>query len=83
MNGRIVKIYFSPTGNTKKSVDAMAAALDGDYLDCNVTVDAEPPVRVLTAEDFAIIGAPVYGGRIPKVLRRGFPGPGTLTPCIF
>ncbi len=83
MSRRIVKIYFSPTGNTQKSVNAMAASLGDECLDCDVTVEAEPALRVLTPEDFAIIGAPVYGGRIPKVAAARLSRfRGTRTPCI-
>jgi ferredoxin len=79
----ISKIYFSPTGNTRKTVDAMAAALGGETVAYDVTVDANPAPRAFAAEDFAVFGAPVYGGRIPKVaaarLKRFT---GNRTPCI-
>jgi len=83
MNGTIAKIYFSPTGNTKKSVDAMAKAVGGTILDFDVTVDSGGEPRVFTADDFAVFGMPVYGGRIPKAaagrLKRFT---GQNTPCV-
>ncbi|MBN1777057.1 MAG: 4Fe-4S binding protein [Clostridiales bacterium] len=77
------KIYFSPTGNTKKSVDAMAAAVGGNILDHDVTVDRDGAPCVFTAEDFAVFGMPVYGGRIPIAARdRLLRFRGKQTPCI-
>ncbi len=83
MGNKITKIYFSPTGNTKKSVDAMAASLGRVYQDFDVTVEAEAEQCVFTSEDFVIIGTPVYGGRIPKVaVPRLSQFKGNQTPCI-
>ena len=33
----VTAVYFSPTGNTKKSVEAMAAALDPGYKTADLT----------------------------------------------
>lgn len=83
MNGTIAKIYFSPTGNTQKSVDAMAVALGNNTKDYDVTVNADVAPVVLTADDFAIFGMPVYGGRIPKAAAgRLARFKGQHTPCI-
>ena len=83
MQKSISKIYFSPTGNTKKTVDAMAEALAETTRDYDVTVDAAPAPREFTADDFVIFGAPVYGGRIPKVAAARLTGfTGKQTPCI-
>jgi NAD-dependent dihydropyrimidine dehydrogenase PreA subunit/protein involved in ribonucleotide reduction len=83
MNGKITKIYFSPTGNTKKSVDAMAAAIGSEFQDYDVTVERDTAQHVFAPTDFAIIGAPVYGGRIPKVAAARFARfQGNQTPCI-
>ncbi|NLI54245.1 MAG: 4Fe-4S binding protein [Clostridiales bacterium] len=84
MHNSIVKIYFSPTGNTKASVDAIASSIGTDHRDYDVTVDAETAPCVLAAEDFAVIGAPVYGGRIPKLAAARLSRfRGTRTPCII
>ncbi len=83
MNKTITNIYFSPTGNTKASVDAIAAAIGDDIREYDVTVDGASDPVVLKQSDFAVFGAPVYGGRIPKIagkrLRRF---KGSRTPCI-
>ncbi|MFH1879808.1 MAG: 4Fe-4S binding protein [Bacillota bacterium] len=83
MNGKITKIYFSPTGNTKQSVDAMAAAIGNEFAEYDVTVRPDAAPCVLTAEDFAIFGMPVYGGRIPTVAKERLARFwGTQTPCV-
>ena len=83
MSGCIAKIYFSPTGGTKKSVDAMAAALGGETVAYDVTVDAKPAPHTFDADDFVIFGMPVYGSRIPKVAAaRIGEFKGNQTPCI-
>jgi ferredoxin len=83
MRHKIIKIYFSPTGNTKKSVDAMAASVGTEFLEFDMTVEAEINPCVFSSGDFAIIGAPVYGGRIPKAAAdRLSRFKGSQTPCI-
>lgn len=79
----ISKIYFSPTGGTKKSVDAMAAALGETQCDYDVTVNANPAPHAFTADDFVIFGMPVYGSRIPKIAAARLQGfTGQQTPCL-
>jgi len=83
MPNSISTIYFSPTGGTKKSVDAMAAALGGETTAYDVTVDAHPAPHAFGADDFVIFGMPVYGSRIPKVAAARITGfTGSQTPCI-
>ena len=75
-------VCFSPTGNTRKSLEAMAEGLGGseDILDLTC-MDA--PVRHFGPEDRIIIGMPVYGGRIPLVARKRFSGiRGEATSCL-
>ena len=84
MNQPITKIFFSPTGNTKASVDAVASAIGDDFIEYDVTVDDSTEPRTLTQTDFAVIGVPVYSGRVPKLAAsrlarfRGY-----QTPCII
>lgn len=60
-------IVFSPTGNTKKIVDAV---LSGIKIDTVNEIDlCDPNLRETVPslkEDFVIIGCPVYGGFIPS-----------------
>ena len=90
----IYGVYFSPTGNTEKAVKAMEGALAQTFnvYDCTclqeesghskyVSKDAE---ICFTAEDFVIIGGPVYAGRIPEVaMQRLEKFKGNQTPCIL
>lgn len=83
MNRTIAKLYFSPTGNTKMSVTAMAAAIGNEFREYDVTTDENPAPHTFAADDFVIVGAPVYGGRIPKVAAARLAGfTGNQTPCI-
>ena len=58
--------YFSPTGTTRRVVEAIAAGV-GDpathIRDCTLDRSASP--SVLSVGDLMIVGLPVYGGRIP------------------
>lgn len=83
MQKTISKIYFSPTGNTKKTLDAMAAALGEASREYDVTANPAPAPHAFGPDDFVIFGAPVYGGRIPKAAAARLKGfTGTHTPCI-
>jgi len=89
----ISTIYFSPTGNTRKSVNAMAGAIvlkQGKPVsafrefDCTVCMDIADREISFKKDDFVIIGAPVYAGRIPEVaMKRLITFKGNQTPCIL
>lgn len=78
-------IYFSPTGNTKKSVNAMAAAVGtGAFTEIDCTCQGKYTEKFFSQEDFVIFGAPVYGGRIPQAaMVRLNTFKGEQTPCII
>ena len=83
-------VYFSPTGNTKKSVEAMAQALDEKFRTVNLTVPEENggtasfPQIQFSGEDFVIFGMPVYGGRLPvPAAERLAEIRGNQTPCVL
>jgi len=68
-------IYFSATGTTQKIVtklsDAIAKHLNTTREDFDFTL---PPARTsapaIAAEDFVVLGVPVYAGRVPNVLLK-------------
>ena len=63
---KVTAVYFSPTGNTKKSVEAMAGALDPNFTVIDVTAPEQASVeREFSSEELVIFGMPVYMGRIP------------------
>ena len=67
----VTAVYFSPTGNTKKSTEAMAAALDEKYHVLDLTIPENGTVkRQFEKDDFVIFGMPVYAGRIPMAAAR-------------
>lgn len=92
-------VYFSPTGNTEKSVNAMADAIaktisDTAFskFDCTCLREESGLVKyvsrdaevVFKEDDFVIFGGPVYAGRIPEVaLERLRMFKGNQTPCII
>ena len=75
-------VYFSPTGNSKKTAIAMAEAIGKEAEEIDVTV--KPLDAEFTADDFVVFAAPVYAGRIPNVARERLERfKGNDTPCIL
>ena len=85
MHMKVTAVYFSPTGNTKKSVEAMAGALDPDFTVIDVTAPEQASVeREFSSEELVIFGMPVYMGRIPAAAAPRLQGlKGNHTPCIL
>ena len=61
--------YFSPTGTTCKVVESIARGFEADRIDTlDLTLPRQDcPSVAIAPDDLAIIGAPVYAGRIPPV----------------
>lgn len=65
-NKKISLIYFSPTGTTKKVLDAIADGMDFPKTEqINLNKKDKIKKRKFTEDDFVIFGIPVYSGRIP------------------
>lgn len=63
---RIVNIYFSATGNTKKILHSMGANYDLPMVDVDITSYSEHDKEyTFYKDDLVLVGMPVYGGRIP------------------
>lgn len=77
-------IYFSPTGNSKKSAVAMAQAVDPEYGEIDLTIPQEEPVeRTFSEDELVIFAMPVYAGRIPQIATPRMQHiRGNHTPCI-
>ncbi len=60
-------IYFSPTGTTRKILNAIATGIGPlSFTSVNLTLPAESPFeKDFSHDELVIIGAPVYAGRIP------------------
>jgi len=61
-------IYFSPTGTTRRVLEAIASSLEPSTL---ARIDLTPPDAlpdgVTVSEGIALIGVPVYAGRVPAI----------------
>lgn len=78
----IYGVYFSPTSNTKKVVEAMCYHLD-EYAKM-LDITCQKNNMTFNESDFVVIGAPVYGGRIPGVSKeRLMEFVGNNTPCVI
>ncbi len=65
-------IYFSPTGTTRNIIEAIAQGIEPDTIsafDLTLPETNKPQVDI-SGRDLAIIGAPVYDGRIPSDARK-------------
>ncbi|SCZ81534.1 EFR1 family ferrodoxin [Acidaminobacter hydrogenoformans] len=75
-------IYFSPTGNTKKVVEAVGAGLGNAENVYDLTlVKGRAAALAFGSEDVVVFGAPVYAGRIPELMEHWMEklkGEGTL-----
>jgi len=79
----IYGIYFSPTNNSKKYVEAMAKSLNQQTTFIDLTIKSIKEQQ-FSKDDFLIIGAPVYGGRIPGISKQRFKSlKGNQTPCVL
>jgi ferredoxin len=68
MNIHTVKlVYFSPTGTTKSVLESIARGMQAETVEnLNLTPpDARTRVFAEMHSELAIVGAPVYGGRLP------------------
>ncbi|MBN2617832.1 MAG: 4Fe-4S binding protein [Spirochaetales bacterium] len=71
---RVKLICFSPTENTKKIVNSIAKGMNVDnieLIDLTIPGHINLPIE-FSNTDFAIFGAPVYGGRICSVAAERF-----------
>ena len=74
---RVCSVCFSPTGNTKRLVQTIAAALAG-RLCCPLTrLDFTPPqarraVMEFGEGDLVVVGSPTYAGKLPNKILPDF-----------
>lgn len=83
MTKNVNLIYFSPTGNTRRTLEAMAEAVSGNISAIDLTCLDKVRQRQFGKDDFVIFGMPVYGGRIPSVAKQRIEKlKGINTPCL-
>lgn len=80
---QITGIYFSPTGNSKKAVEAVVSRLGGQ--EClDMTDPGKRPDYHFNENEAVVVGVPVYGGRIPQTAIERFRRiHGNQTPAIL
>lgn len=77
--------YFSPTGTSRKGIEAIAGVFGDAATALDLTrFDAVPEKMEFDEEDLVIFGAPVYGGRLYQgSCSRFHKLKGNKTPCII
>jgi ferredoxin len=82
---RIISIYFSPNGTTKKIVTKTAKGIGNSEIqeiDLN-TIESRKVERNFSKDELVIVGFPVYSGRLPKLSEEIFKNiKGNNTPAI-
>ncbi|MGI6109979.1 MAG: EFR1 family ferrodoxin [Eubacteriaceae bacterium] len=68
---KIKAVYFSPTGNTRRVVEALTHRLGHDLNLTTEVIDFTLPGQrqhslIFTPEDLVVFGTPVYAGRVPN-----------------
>ncbi len=67
MHQKLHLIYFSPTGTTRRVIDAIAEGFSSQQIErYDLTRTHIPPQKQL-CDGVAILGVPVYAGRVPKL----------------
>ena len=83
---KVKLIYFSPTGTTQQVLKSIAEGINaGDVEHVNLTLPqgAQQP-SLFSSDELAVIGAPVYGGRLPvDAIHRFRQLKGNKTPAIL
>ncbi len=62
----ITGVYFSPTGHTKTVTEFIVSHLKGNSDCVDLTNAGKRPEYKFTEDEAAVVGAPVYAGRIPS-----------------
>ncbi|MEG3030287.1 MAG: EFR1 family ferrodoxin [Oscillospiraceae bacterium] len=81
----INKLYFSPTGSTKKVVNIIGDTFSGEKRSLDFSVaNVDYTVNCFENEDICVIGVPSFGGRVPAVaLERLMQMTAKATPTII
>ena len=60
---QIYQLYFSPTGGTKRVLEAVAGAWETETV--SVDLMQEPQQKHFRSDDVCLVAVPSYGGRVP------------------
>lgn len=73
MNKNVNALYFSATGVVGKVVKEIAKGLSEDFNEYNITLPKSRDKNLIFNEkDIVVVGAPVYAGRLPKLVADYF-----------
>ena len=67
-------VYFSPTGNTRKTLQTIAAGAQTQVIEHDRTYPQSRKEKLHHKDSFVIFGCPVYAGRIPSKPENIFEG---------
>lgn len=62
---QVFSIYFSPTGGTKKVMEALKRGFAGEVQEIDICVAGKGEAREFSEKDLCLVGVPSYGGRVP------------------
>ncbi|MCF7849739.1 MAG: EFR1 family ferrodoxin [Kiritimatiellales bacterium] len=77
-------IFFSPTGTTRSVIQAIGRGIGRPVENLlDITRAAPSPLPAFSEDDLAVIGMPVYRGRLPGLAARNFQSlEGNSTPAV-
>ena len=64
---KVVEIFFSPTGGTKKVTDILCEKLSENIQCADITVNDKACAVEIAKGDLCVIGVPSFGGRVPGI----------------
>lgn len=81
---KVTTVFFSPTGGSKRSANAVARGTGLPAREVDLTIRRFNPTEVrFPADELAVLAAPVYCGRLPEgAVERFRRVHGDNTPCI-
>ncbi len=87
MLDKITVLHFSPTGGTRKAALSLARLLAKEVQEADLCDRAAEP-RAFSTDDLVLIAGPVYGGRLPGLMRsrlEAFTGNGAeaITAAVY
>lgn len=82
---KVFSIYLSPTGTTQKVALAIATGMGIPFENCDLTTikNRQSFYHTFSKDELAIVGLPVYAGRLPKNIDDFFSSlEGNTTPAV-
>ncbi len=82
---RVWTVSFSPTGTSKKTIDAIASSISGgEQASLDLTYPLAADEQSFGADELVVIGVPVYAGRVaPLAVQRLEKIQGNTTPAVL